>query len=155
MLFTQHLISFIHIITCYNRRFLSVQQHSINSMRDGPMGHGFGCGDGSCIVTGIRGMSFVYSLLSVLWLSSLWGARFSLGPVRALFVLVFSFCFEGSIQKGLRQQTIKRKRPQPVSWALFWLFSQTQGVHLLLIYHLRFCFVFSFKTLRLCSPDPL
>ena len=31
-------------INCYNRRFLNVQ-HSI----DGPMGHGFGCADGSCI----------------------------------------------------------------------------------------------------------
>ena len=39
------------------------------------MGHGFGCGNGSCIVSGISAMLFVCFVLSVLWLSSLRGVR--------------------------------------------------------------------------------
>ena len=46
--------------TCENKRVLFKQHHTLqqtifegaaalNSTRDGHMGHGFGCGDGSCI----------------------------------------------------------------------------------------------------------
>ena len=89
-------------ITCYRDVFLNVRQHSIraalNSMRDGPMGHGFGCGDGSCVDWHQRHVVRVF-LLSVFWLSSLRGVR-SCGSLHGLgcrlglpglFVLVCRF----------------------------------------------------------------
>ena len=47
---------------------------ALNSMRDGPMGHGLAAVMGA-VLTGIRGMLFVYFLLYVLWLSSLRSVR--------------------------------------------------------------------------------
>ena len=62
------------------------------------MGHGFGCGNGSCIVSGISAMLFVCFVLSVLWLSSLRGVRSCCGHHEfgsrsgLLGLFVFSFC---------------------------------------------------------------
>ena len=67
-------------------------------MKDGPKGHGFGCGDGSCMVWHHRHF-FVRFLRAVVWQSSLrsvsscggrHGPGFRLGLL-GLFVLAFSF----------------------------------------------------------------
>ena len=71
------------------------------------MGHGFGCGDGSCIDWHqrhvISGMLFVYFLIFVLWLSSLRGVcscgrRHGLGSCLGLLGLFdFSFLLLGLV----------------------------------------------------------
>ena len=68
-------------ITCYNRRFLNVQQHAI---RRGTAPWATGSTEViEAALTGISGMLFVCFLLSVVWLSSLRGIR-SCGGRRGL-----------------------------------------------------------------------
>ena len=47
------------VFTCYKRRFLPVQQHPIRS----GTGHGFGCGDRSCVDRHQRHVDRVFSVL--------------------------------------------------------------------------------------------
>ena len=47
---------------------------ALNSIRDGPIGHGDLAAVMEAVITGINGM-FVYSLLSIFWLSGVGGVR--------------------------------------------------------------------------------
>ena len=55
---------FNSIITCENRRTMSVQK-ALSSMRDDSMGHGFAAATTEAALKGISGMLFAYCLLSV------------------------------------------------------------------------------------------